>query len=93
MATSTSANIAITGAGSQTTGFSVLTSVNLTLSAAGTVNIRETSGAGTIVASQVLGAAGNVSIQFPRDGVRCRSGVFFVENTAGNVAGGVQGYV
>ncbi len=81
---------AITGAGNQTTGFSILRSIALNLSAAGTINLRETSGTGTIIASKVFAAAGDWNQTFD-DGIRCRSGVFFIENTAGNVSGGVQG--
>lgn len=91
MAFATPANIAITGAGNQTTGFNAITSIDLTLSAAGTLNLRETSGAGTIVASAVFGAAGTWSRNFDPP-LLCRSGVFFIENTAGNVAGGVSGF-
>lgn len=91
MALSAGRTISITGAGNATTGFSVLSYVSLNLSAAGTINLRETSGAGTIIAQKVLAAAGDWNFDFG-DGVRCLSGVFFVENTAGNVSGGVAGY-
>lgn len=91
MAFATPANIAITGAGNATTGFNVLCSVDLNLSAAGTIRIRETSGAGTIVAELVLAGAGALSRSWPNP-LRCRSGNFFIENTAGNVTGGVAGW-
>ena len=83
--------IAITGAGNADTTCSVITSVNLALSAAATVNLRETSGAGAIIAQRVLAAAGPVSWTF-LDGIRCKSGNWFIENSAGNVTGGVTGY-
>lgn len=91
MASASGANIAITGAGNATTGFATLASVDLQISAAATVNIRETSGAGTIIAQKVFAGAGTWERSWVHP-LRCRSGVFFIENSAGNVTGGVGGW-
>ena len=91
MSFSKSAAIAITGAGNADTGLNVLTAVNLTLSAAGTIEIRETASNGTVVLTETFAAAGNFRPLIPQDGLRCLSGNFFVVNSAGNVAGSVSG--
>src|SRR5436305_1270479 len=60
----TPANTAITGAGNQTTGFNALGGWHLAASAAMTLSIRETSGAGTIIAQRVFAAAGQWDVDF-----------------------------
>lgn len=92
MALSRGVNVAVTGAGSADTGLKVITAVNVAVSAAATVNLRMTSAAGTIVAQQVLGAAGQFTPAIPAGGLRCNSGNWFIENSAGNLTGGVAGY-
>lgn len=95
MALSRGANIAVTGAGSQDTGLQVITGINIRVSAAATLNLRIGGAAGTIVAQDVFAAAGTWSPTIPSDGVRCGSagtGTWFVENSAGNLTGGVFGY-
>jgi hypothetical protein len=83
-------NINIAGAGNQSTGFSLLNTVNVN-SAATTISLRKTSGAGTIVAQFVTTAA-NTQWQLNfGDGLLCDSGTWFLESTAGNITGGVTG--
>lgn len=93
---STGKNIAITGAGNQDTTYAVLNGWNLAVSAAATVNIREGSSSGTIIAQIVLAAAGAWSHAVGGEGIRCKrtgTNTFFVENSAGNITGGVYGTV
>jgi hypothetical protein len=87
-------NIAITGAGNANTGFSVLAGWDLTLSAAATVTIREGASNGTIVAQIVATGAGPWAADHSGSPIICAhagTGTFFVENSAGNIAGGVFG--
>jgi len=63
----------------------------LAVSTAGTISIREVSGAGTVVAQIVLTAAGPWTVRCP-EGLHCSGGNFFVQNSAGNISGGVRGF-
>lgn len=95
MALSRAVNIAVTGAGSQDTGLTVITGVNVVVSAGATLNLRQGGAAGAIAAQQVFGAAGQYTPAIPADGVRCNTtgtGTWFIENSAGNLTGGVFGY-
>ena len=94
MSLSTGKNIAIVGAGSAETGFTILNGWSLAVSAAATVSIREGAAGGTIIAQQVFTAAGPWSHSVGDEGIRCKTtgtNTFFVENSAGNVTGGVYG--
>jgi hypothetical protein len=94
MAVSHGVNVAVTGAGSQDTGLKVLTAVNIAVSAAATVSLRAGGAAGAIVAQQVLAAAGQWSPTIPDEGLLCHTtgtSTWFVENSAGNLTGGVCG--
>jgi hypothetical protein len=70
MALSSPANIAVTGAGSANTGFQVITGINVTVSAAATLSLRQGGAAGAITAQQIFGAAGQWTPAIPSDGVR-----------------------
>lgn len=91
---STGFNVAITGAGSANTGRQVITGLNIALSTAGTLELRDGAADGTLIATTVLGAAGNWAPSFPHDGVAAASGTktWWVVNSAGNVSGGGFGY-
>lgn len=94
MAESQGVNVAVTGAGSADTGLKVITGINIAVSAAATVSLRIGAANGTVVAQQVLGAAGQWTPAIPEGGVRCGAagtGTWFVENSAGNLSGGVFG--
>lgn len=95
MAVSRAVNVAVTGAGSADTGLQVITGINIAVSAAATVSLRQGGAAGAIAAQQVFAGAGQFAPVIPSDGVRCNttgSGTWFVENSAGNMTGGVFGY-
>ena len=86
--------VAITGAGNADLGLNVLTAVNVSVSAAATVQIREGAANGAIVIAQVFAAAGQFSPQLPAEGLRCATsgtGTFFIVNSAGDLGGGVAG--
>lgn len=94
MALSRGVNVAVTGAGSANTGLEIITGINIAVSAAATVSLRVGGAGGTIVAQQVFAAAGTWTPHIPDDGVLCGSsgtGTWFVENSAGNLTGGVFG--
>ncbi|HEX5902786.1 MAG TPA: hypothetical protein VF028_06690 [Actinomycetota bacterium] len=84
----------MTGAGSANTGLEIITGINIAVSAAATVSLRAGASNGAIMAQQVFTAAGFWSPNIPSDGVLCPSsgtGTWFVENSAGNMTGGVFG--
>lgn len=94
MAESQGVNVAVTGAGNADTGLKVITGINIAVSAAATVSLRIGASNGTIVAQQVFAAAGQWQPAVPTEGVRCGNagtGTWFVENSAGNMTGGVFG--
>jgi hypothetical protein len=96
MALSQPVAISVTGAGNQNTGLSVLTAVNVTISAAATVTLRAGASGGTVYLTETFGAAGNFRPNIPAEGLRCPAsgtGTWFIVNSAGDLAGGVAGRV
>lgn len=94
MAISRPVNVAVTGAGSADTGLEIITGINIAVSAAATVSLRAGAAGGAIAAQQVFAAAGQWQPTIPADGVRCPTSgtnTWFVENSAGNMTGGVFG--
>lgn len=94
MALSRPVSISVTGAGSQNTGLEVITGISITVSAAATVSLRAGAAGGTIYAQEVFAAAGQWEVPLPADGVLCPTtgtNTWFVENSAGNLTGGVFG--
>ncbi len=94
MSLSTGKNIAITDAGNQDTTYAILNGWALAISAAATVSIREGAAGGAIIAQKVFTAAGDWNHTVGGEGIRCKTtgtNTFFVENSAGNVTGGVYG--
>lgn len=94
MAFSNPVAVAVTGAGNQNLGIKVLTAVNVTISAAATVELRSGASNGTVWVTETFAAAGNFRPVIPAEGVRSLptgTGTWFIVNTAGNLAGGVSG--
>lgn len=94
MAVSRPVSISVTGAGNQDTGLEIITGISIAVSAAATVSLRAGAAAGTIYAQAVFAGAGQWEPDIPADGVRCPTtgtNTWFVENSAGNLTGGVFG--
>jgi hypothetical protein len=95
MATARPVAVAITGAGNANTGLKYLSSIDLWLSAAGTLQIRAGASNGTVYAETTTAAAGGWSRSYdlPLACPQSGTGTWFVVNSAGNVSGGVAGDV
>ena len=85
----------ITGAGSQNTGLKYLNSLDLNLSAAGIFSVRAGAANGAIHLQNTTAGAGTWGRSWgsPLAAPSSGTGTWWIENSAGNVTGGVSGDV